>query len=153
MEEKKRVSIAQKRAAEKYTKANYDEIKVRVPKGKKKIIQQYAMYVGESTTAFINRAIDERMERTSVAPDTAGIAKNTLNIVPEAPISTRNQEKHYKPFAEADAERVDLKELLYNVRYQLDIGMTFGSDVLKALMEKARQQEAENQDHTDLFNK
>lgn len=64
MEEKKKVSTAQKRAAEKYTKANYDEIKVRVPKGKKKIIQQYAMDIGESTTAFINRAIDERMERT-----------------------------------------------------------------------------------------
>jgi len=68
MEEKKRVSIAQKRAAEKYTKANYDEIKVRVPKGKKKINQQYAMYVGESTTAFINRAIDETIERDNLPP-------------------------------------------------------------------------------------
>ena len=30
------VSEARKRANEKYTKANYDEIKVRVPKGKKR---------------------------------------------------------------------------------------------------------------------
>lgn len=70
MEEKKKVSIAQKRAAEKYTKANYDEIKVRVPKGKKAIIQQCASNAGESTTAFINRAIDERMERTNATPNT-----------------------------------------------------------------------------------
>ena len=64
------VSEARKRANEKYTKANYDEIKVRVPKGKKKIIQQCALNVGESTTAFINRAIDERIERENPIHET-----------------------------------------------------------------------------------
>lgn len=63
MEEKKRVSDAQKRAAEKYTKANYDEIKVRVPKGKKAIIKDHADRREESMSGFINRAITETMER------------------------------------------------------------------------------------------
>lgn len=63
MEEKKRVSDAQKRAAEKYTKANYDEIKVRVPKGKKAIIKDHAESRAESVSGFINRAITETMER------------------------------------------------------------------------------------------
>lgn len=63
MEEKKRVSDAQKRAAEKYTKANYDEIKVRVPKGKKTVIKDHAGTRGESVSGFINRAINEAIER------------------------------------------------------------------------------------------
>lgn len=63
MEEKKRVSDAQKRAAEKYTKANYDEIKVRVPKGKKTVIKNHADTRGESVSGFINRAIAETIER------------------------------------------------------------------------------------------
>lgn len=56
------VSEAQKRASEKYTKANYDEIKVRVSKGKKEIIKKHAENMKESTTAFISRAIDETMK-------------------------------------------------------------------------------------------
>lgn len=62
MEEKKRVSNAQKRAAEKYVKANYDEIKVRVPKGKKAVIKSHADNRGESMSGFINRAITETIE-------------------------------------------------------------------------------------------
>lgn len=63
MEGKKRVSDAQKRAAEKYTKANYDEIKVRVHKGKKTVIKEHADERGESVSGFINRAIIETIER------------------------------------------------------------------------------------------
>lgn len=139
------VSEARKRANEKYTKANYDEIKVRVPKGKKKIIQQYAMDVGESTTAFINRAIDERIERTNAIAD-------TMDVVPDAkaekqehkPKPPKKSETHYKPFTESDARRIDFPELLHNIRYQIDISDTYGMDVLSTLLEKAKQQEAEN---------
>ena len=54
---------AQQKAVAKYTKANYDEIKVRVPKGNKAIIQAHAESRGESVNSFIKRAIDEAMER------------------------------------------------------------------------------------------
>ena len=57
------VSKAQQRAVNKYVKNNYDEIKLRMPKGKKEIIQEHASDHGESLNAFINRAIDEAMQR------------------------------------------------------------------------------------------
>ena len=47
----------------KYVKENYDEFKVRTPKGKKNQVQEYIMSTGESMNAFINRAINEAMER------------------------------------------------------------------------------------------
>ena len=56
-------SKAQQKAVSKYMKANYDEIKVRVPKGQKELIQSHAENVGESVNAFIGRAIAEAMER------------------------------------------------------------------------------------------
>ena len=55
-------SKAQQKAVSKYMKANYDEIKVRVPKGQKEAIQEYAASQGESVNAFINRIISEAME-------------------------------------------------------------------------------------------
>ena len=57
------VSKAQQKAVSKYMKANYDEIKVRVPKGQKEIIQAHADAMGESVNGFIGRAINEAMER------------------------------------------------------------------------------------------
>lgn len=42
------VSKAQQRAVNKYVKNNYDEIKLRMPKGKKEIIQAHAAQRGES---------------------------------------------------------------------------------------------------------
>lgn len=56
------VSKAQQKAVAKYMKENYDEIKIRVPKGKRAEIQAHAQSHGESTNGFINRAIDETME-------------------------------------------------------------------------------------------
>ncbi|MBR6656557.1 MAG: hypothetical protein IKL18_00070 [Oscillospiraceae bacterium] len=57
------VSKAQQKAVSKYTKENYDEIKVRVGKGQKDIIKAHAESKGESLNGFINRAITETMER------------------------------------------------------------------------------------------
>lgn len=54
---------AQQRAVNKYMKENYDEIKVRTDKGKKAKIKAHAESQGESINAFVNRAIDEAMER------------------------------------------------------------------------------------------
>lgn len=56
-------SKAQQKAVAKYMKNNYDEIKVRVSKGNKDIIKAHAESNGESINGFVNRAIDETMER------------------------------------------------------------------------------------------
>lgn len=56
-------SKANQKAVAKYMKANYDEIKVRTPKGKRAKIQEHAELCNESTNAFINRAIDETIDR------------------------------------------------------------------------------------------
>ena len=61
------VSKAQQRAVNKYVKSNYDEVKLRMPKGKKDIIQAHAAQQGESVNAYINRAIDEAMQRDGSA--------------------------------------------------------------------------------------
>ncbi len=56
-------SKAQQRAVAKYMKKNYDELKVRVIKGRKDEIKAHVDKRGESLNAFINRAIRETMKR------------------------------------------------------------------------------------------
>lgn len=56
-------SKAAQRAVNKYMRENYDRVNLTMPKGKKDAIQIHAAQRGESVTAFINRAIDETMER------------------------------------------------------------------------------------------
>lgn len=58
---------AQQRAVNKYVKANYDRVEFKTPKGKKSIIQTHATAQGESVNSFINRAIDETIERDNGA--------------------------------------------------------------------------------------
>ena len=53
---------ARKRANKKYI-SKFVEVKVRMAPEKRTILQNHAASMGESTTAFINRAIDEAMER------------------------------------------------------------------------------------------
>ncbi len=54
---------AQKRARDKWLHDKVEDIRFRVPKGKKAIIQEHAAKRGESVNAFISRAVDEAMER------------------------------------------------------------------------------------------
>lgn len=54
---------ARRRANEKYNAKTYEEIKVRVHKGQKDIIKAHAESKGESVNGFVNRAIDETMQR------------------------------------------------------------------------------------------
>ena len=49
----------------KYNAKAYDRINLTMPKGKKEVIQNHAEERGESTNAFINRAINETMQRDS----------------------------------------------------------------------------------------
>lgn len=58
-------SEAQKKAIAKWQKEKVEEIKFRVPKGKKAEIQAHAAAQGESVNAFINRAVEEAMANDS----------------------------------------------------------------------------------------
>ncbi len=48
---------------DRYNAKAYDEIKVRVPKGRKAELQAHAEERGESLNRFVTRAIDETIER------------------------------------------------------------------------------------------
>lgn len=50
-------------SADEYNKAKYEDLRVRVPKGKKEIIQTHAKEQGKSLNGYINEAIEEKMER------------------------------------------------------------------------------------------
>lgn len=60
-------SKSQQKAVNKYMKSNYDRVNLVMPKGKKDIIQAHAAQQGESVNAYINRAIDEAMQRDDSA--------------------------------------------------------------------------------------
>ena len=54
---------AQKRAVAKWQKEKVEEIKFRVPKGRKIDIQEHAAQCGESVNAFLTRAVEETISR------------------------------------------------------------------------------------------
>lgn len=56
-------SEAQKQSARKWDAANLDRLSLALPKGSREAIKAHAVAQGESTNAFIKRAIDCQMER------------------------------------------------------------------------------------------
>lgn len=56
-----RYSEAHKRASIKYIKENYDEILIRVRKGRKEVYKAYAESQGKSLTQFIIEIIDKEI--------------------------------------------------------------------------------------------
>lgn len=56
---------ASTKAQNKYILKAYDRINLTMPKGKKETVQAHAAQRGESVNSFINRAIDEAMNRDS----------------------------------------------------------------------------------------
>lgn len=54
---------ASTKAQNKYIAKAYDRVNLTMPKGRKEIIQDHATAVGMSVNAYINQAIDERIER------------------------------------------------------------------------------------------
>ena len=57
------MGTARTRAQNKYIAKAYDRINLIVPKGEKENIKTHAESNGESLNSFINRAIDETMDR------------------------------------------------------------------------------------------
>jgi len=55
-------TAARKEANKRYME-NYVEVKVRMTPEKRSTVKEHASTKGESTTAFINRAIDETIKR------------------------------------------------------------------------------------------
>ena len=53
----------QKESTRKYNEKAYDRIELKVTKGQKPILQEHAKSKGESLNSFVNRAINETMER------------------------------------------------------------------------------------------
>ena len=54
---------SQTRAKNKYNAKAYDRIALQVKKGRREIIRAHAERHGESLNGFVNRAIDETIER------------------------------------------------------------------------------------------
>jgi len=74
MEEKKspryirgKYSEGQKESTAKYQAKAYDDIKMRVTKGKKYDLQVHAESQGESLNGFLNRAVNETIERDNLS--------------------------------------------------------------------------------------
>lgn len=61
---------------DKYNAKAYDEIKLRVKKGDKDIIKDYADRKGESVNGYINKAVEERMQRDGSGNDAADYGKD-----------------------------------------------------------------------------
>lgn len=62
------MGTARTKANNKWNAKAYDRVNLTMPKGRKAEIQAYAEAHGESVNAFINRAINETMERDSSGP-------------------------------------------------------------------------------------
>ncbi len=77
MAEHKPKTDAQKRAQKAYM-SKFVEVKVRMTPERRTAVQAHARAQGESTTAFINRAIDETMQRddTPASETTEKVGEN-----------------------------------------------------------------------------
>lgn len=64
-------SEAQKKAVKKYNEKSYDEIKIRVKKGDKAIIQQYAADKNETVNGLFNRLLENEIPE---------IGKSDINV-------------------------------------------------------------------------
>ncbi len=63
------LSEARKKANAKYNAKAYDRIEIKVIKGRKAVLQSFAASKGESLNAFVNRAINETIERDASTED------------------------------------------------------------------------------------
>lgn len=78
-------SKAQQKAVNKYMKENYDRFLATFrPKGRLDEIKAHAVAFGESTNAFIGRAIQETMKRDTEGPQEV-TGTEVVSIPPQAP--------------------------------------------------------------------
>ena len=103
---------AQKKALRKYKEKTYDRLEISVAKGKKAILQAHASERSESLNGFVNRAIDETMERDNRTPEpevTATYDKPTTNgsLSGNKSETDREQASQSKPAGKPTKELVE----------------------------------------------
>lgn len=108
-----------------------------------------AKHLKEDITTLLNLIENDKSSTSEEAADPGATQQTPESQSPKLP--AKKSGKHCKPFTEADAQRLDLPELLLNTRYQLDIALTFGEDVLSVLLETARQEEARQATSEDVL--
>ena len=81
------VSKKQQACVARYSAKNYDQLLVRVKKGRRDEIQAHAEAMGESVNAFIGRAIAEAMERDNSGTAAPGVAPVNQGFA-EMPLET-----------------------------------------------------------------
>lgn len=64
--EKPYIVDGQRVSHDEYTKTKYEDLRIRVPIGRKQEIQAHAASLGESLNGYVTKAIDERMRREAV---------------------------------------------------------------------------------------
>lgn len=133
-----------------YAKEKLKRIPLDVKKEKYEEIKAAADAVNEPVNGYIKKAIDERMERDSRSlSSTAATLATEQQTIPDQPVisstaaSGNTSQKPRRPFTKEAAEQIDTNKLLNDFRYQLDIGLAYGNDVLTRLLNEARQQSAE----------
>ena len=137
----------QKQSRYNYAKKALKRIPLDVQKEKYEEIKAAADNAGEPVNGYMKKAIDERMERDSQAlSSTAAASATKQQTIPDQPApsptaaSGNTSQKPRKPFTKEAAEQIDTVKLLSDFRYQLDIGLAYGNDVLTRLLNEARQQ-------------
>ncbi|KAI4448141.1 hypothetical protein C823_002660 [Eubacterium plexicaudatum ASF492] len=132
-----------------YQKTKLKRIPLDVTKEKYEQIASSAAAQNEKVNGYIKKAIDERMKRDRQAPSaTAAQSATKQQAIPDqlatssTAASGNTSQKLRKPFSKEAAEQIDTNKLLNDFRYQLDIGLAYGNDVLTRLLNEARQQSA-----------
>lgn len=72
MSDTRKYTEAQKKSARKWDATNLDRISIALPKGRKETIKAHAEAHSESVNGFINRAIQEAIERDNAAAPSVG---------------------------------------------------------------------------------
>ena len=88
MSDTRKYTEAQKQSAKKWDAVNLDRLSLALPKGSRETIKAHAAALGESTNAFIKRAIDCQMERDGAdgPQDAAGqpAGPEEVSLLPDA---------------------------------------------------------------------
>jgi hypothetical protein len=77
------ISESQKKAVRKYNAKAYDRLEITVAKGRKDVIKAHAAKHEESLNSFVNRAIDETMERETL-PSPPKLKRSPKDIMKDA---------------------------------------------------------------------
>lgn len=72
-------SVSQNKATQKYIKNNYEEIKIRVPKGKKEQYKKLAAEKGCSLNSFVINLLENSSKNTRVDISSISTVKHTLS--------------------------------------------------------------------------